>query len=333
LQEIHWSEAVSRLSVWLSGLTDFASAAEILERVGGIHTSSGSTWQRMQKWGEAYRQAERKEQTSAQTVELRQGIVPGERREAQRMGVGMDGFLIHLRQEGWKEVKLGCVFEVGQKTVLDEQTHEEVTVGRAVGNTYVAHLGGPEAFGQRVWAEAKRRGWTRAADTQVLGDGAVWIWNLAGEHFYDSQQVVDWYHAKQHLALAGQLLYGEDPPAYHRWLADQATRLYEGHAEEIAAGLSRAGQRHPAVQEALATEAGYFEHNQHRMDYLEMRIQGWVIGSGMVESGAKQYKQRLAGPGMQWSREGAERILPVRSAILSGRFDQIWQTVYNSPQN
>ncbi|HVN55696.1 MAG TPA: hypothetical protein VMT46_15285, partial [Anaerolineaceae bacterium] len=179
-----------------SGLTEFASAAEILEKVGRIHTTGGSVWQRMQKWGEAYRQAEEREQTGAQEVELRQGVVPGESIEAVRMGVGMDGTLIHIRQEGWKEVKVGCVFGVGEETILDEATQEEVRVGRAVGNSYVAHLGGPEESGQKVWAEAKWRGWTRAADTQALGDGAVWIWNLAREHFYDSEQIVDWYHAK-----------------------------------------------------------------------------------------------------------------------------------------
>lgn len=322
-----------RLSVWLSGLTEFASAAEILEQVGRIHTSSGSVWQRMQKWGQAYRQAEEREQTQAQSVDLRHGVVPGESAAAVRMGVGMDGVMIHIRQEGWKEVKVGCVFEVGEETVVDEITQEEVRVGRAVANSYVAHLGGTEEFGQKLWAEAKRRGWTKAADTQALGDGAVWIWNLAGEHFYDSEQIVDWYHAKQHLVQAGQLLHGEGTPPLARWLGEQETRLYQGHAAEIADLLRREGSSHAAEKEALQTEAGYFANNHKRMDYLEMRIQGWVIGSGMVESGGKQYKQRLSGPGMQWSRQGAQRVLPVRSAILSGRFDQIWQTVYNSPQN
>jgi hypothetical protein len=68
------------------------------------------------------------------------------------------------------------------------------------------------------------------------------------------------------------------------------------------------------------------------MDYLEMRIQGWVIGCGIVESGAKQFKAWFAGPGMRWSRNGAERLLPVRSAILSGRFHKVWSSVYTSPQ-
>ena len=314
-------------------MTDFASAAEILEKVGGGHSSTGSVWQRTQKWGELYRQAEEEEQAQAKEVETSQGIVPGEVVENRRMGVAMDGTLIHIRQEGWKEVKVGCVFEVGKEEVIEEQTQEEIEVGRAVNNSYVAYLGGPEVFGQRVWAEAKRRNWTKAVETQALGDGAVWIWNLAEEHFYDSEQVVDWYHGKEHLARAAQALHGEGTPSMQRWLNEQETRLYQGHAGDIATTLRSEGQRTPSVQEVLLQEAGYFENNKRRMDYLEMRIQGWVIGSGMVESGGKQYKQRMAGPGMQWCRTGAERLLPVRSAILSGRFDQIWQQVYNSPRN
>ena len=324
---------MSRLTVWLSGLTEFASAAEILEKVGGIHTSSGSAWKRTQKWGEAYREAEEKERKAAEQVEMRQGIVAGEAQEAKRMGVAMDGCMIHIRKEGWKEVKVGCVFEVGKEKVFDELTGEAVEVGRAVDNSYTAYLGGPEIFGQKVWAEAKRRGWQKAADTQALGDGAVWIWNLVAEHFYDSEQAVDWFHAKQHLSAAGQTLCGEGTPKFHGWLNEQETRLFQGHAEDIAALLRQEAQQTPSLQEDLLQEAGYFENNKRRMDYLDLRIHGWVIGSGMVESGGKQFKHRMAGPGMQWGRTGAERMLPIRTAILSGRFDQIWKTVQNSPQN
>jgi hypothetical protein len=167
----------------------------------------------------------------------------------------------------------------------------------------------------------------------VLGDGAVWIWNLAQEHFYDSEQVVDWYHAKEHLANAALLLHGEGSPAMHRWLNEQETGLFQGHAEEIARKITSDAAGKGSVKDDLLKEAGYFENNKRRMDYLEMRIQGWIIGSGMVESGGKQYKARFTGPGMQWGRPGAERLLPVRSAILSDRFDELWYRAYNSPQN
>ena len=108
--------------------------------------------------------------------------------------------------------------------------------------------------------------------------------------------------------------------------------LYQGHAARIADELEQAATDQPEHAEDLRREAGYFRENQHRMNYLEMREEEWPIGSGMVESGGKQYKARFCGPGMRWSRPGAEKLLPVRSAILSGRFDEVWAKVYNAPQ-
>jgi hypothetical protein len=321
---------ISKLSVWLSGLVSFERAAEILERVGRIQTSRGSVWQQASLYGKKFQVEEHKVQERAKQVQRWHGIVPGEVKGGKRMGVAMDGGMIHIREEGWKEVKIGCVFEVSQERIVDEETKEEVQVGCAVDNSYVAHLGKPEPFGQKVWAEARRRDWTSAADTQAIGDGALWIWNLVAEHFYDSQQVVDWYHAKQHLAHAAELLHGEGTPAMRRWLKEEETSLFQGHANMLAHRLRKQAQG-KACQDEISREAGYFEHNQHRMDYLEMRIQGWVIGSGMVESGAKQFKARLAGPGMRWSRAGAEKLLSIRAAVLSNNFDQVWHSAYNSP--
>jgi hypothetical protein len=102
-------------------------------------------------------------------------------------------------------------------------------------------------FGQLVWAEAQARGWEQAMDTQVVGDGASWIWNLAGEHFYDSRQVVDWYHATEHLGVAAKLLHGEGSVAAKRWYKRAETKLYQGHAEGIAIELSTAVANHPEV--------------------------------------------------------------------------------------
>ena len=296
--------------------------------------STSSLWRRTQIWGQALRQAEQEQVDQTQQLP-REDIVAGQAKDQERRGVGMDGAMLYLLGEGWKELKLGCVFDIEQRNTFIKETLEWECVGQAVQTSYVAYLGGPERFGDYVWYEAARRGWNRTWETQVVGDGAVWIWNLVGEHFFDSHQVVDWYHATQHLAQAAQLLYGEETsPAKQRWLNEQKEHLFQGQAEGIAQHLrEEADQRSGAGSEALAVEAGYFETHKRRMKYWEMREEGWVIGSGMVESGAKQYKHRFTGPGMRWSREGAERLLPIRSAILSDTFDQVWKSVYNSPKN
>lgn len=198
-------------------------------------------------------------------------------------------------------------------------------------NRYVAHLGGPDVVGEKTWALARRHGWEQAQDTLVLGDGAPWIWHQAALHFGQSHQLVDWYHAKEHLVAAGRLLKGEGTAACTRWLNSRETLLYQGHAARIADELEQAARQGASHAAALSTAAGYFRTNQQRMNYIEMREEEWPLGSGMIESGAKQFKARFAGPGMRWSRNGAENLLPIRAAVLSGRFDQMWAAAKNLP--
>jgi hypothetical protein len=247
------------------------------------------------------------------------------------MGVAMDGASMHIRTEGWKDVKIGVIFDVAVRPSTDRVTGEVVDLAHAVNNSYVAHLGGPEIVGELTWTEARRRGWEQAQATVVIGDGAPWIWNQAALHFGQSQQVVDWYHAKQHLVDAARLLKQEGTTAYQRWLNSRETLLYQGHAAKIANELDKAARKGAANAAALSTAAGYFRTNQLRMNYLEMREEEWPIGSGMVESGAKQFKARFAGPGMRWSRNGAENLLPIRAAVLSARFNQMWAAAQNLP--
>jgi hypothetical protein len=249
------------------------------------------------------------------------------------MGVSLDGAMVAVRKEGWKELKTGCVFEIEVRPTPEKHSAELLDLAHAVQSSYVAHLGGPETFGQSLWSEARHRQFAQAHDTIVVGDGAAWVWNLAREHFYDSRQVVDWYHATQHLFNAAQVLHGEGTPDAQAWFRQQETTLFQGHANQIAVQLQQAAVAQPASAEALRREAGYFQTNQRRMQYMELREDGFPIGSGMVESGCKQFRQRFNGPGMQWSRPNIERLLPIRAAIMSQRFDQLWKSAYNLPLN
>ena len=229
--------------------------------------------------------------------------------------------------------KVGCVFAIRQQPRRDKPTGEMVALAQAVSNTYVAHLGGPLIFGDLLWAEARQRRWMHARETIVLGDGAAWIWNLAADKLFTSCQVVDWYHAKLHLTQAATALHGAGTAAARRWLRDQETPLLQGHAERLARTLRQLAQKHTRCADTLRREAGYFQDNSRRMQYLETREDGFPIGSGMVESACQQFRARLAGPGMRWSRAGLERLLPIRAAIMSHRFDDLWQKAYHLPLN
>jgi hypothetical protein len=323
---------VEREAVYLSGaLPSFDLAVTILQRIGQIEISQPSAWRSSQAAGLRFQRVEAA--AGARAMARPERWEPPSRAAVsdQRMGVSMDGATMHLRNEGWRDVKIGVVFDVAVSATQDPATAEVVEMAHAVHNSYVAHLGGPDVLGEKTWTEARNRGWEQAQATLVVGDGAPWIWNQAALHFATSQQVVDWFHAKEHLIAAARLLKPEGTAAYTRWLNHRETLLYQGHADKIADELEKQATTALANADLLRTEAGYFRTNHRRMNYIELREDEWPIGSGMVESAAKQFKARFAGPGMRWSRTGAENLLPIRAAVLSGRFDQMWAAAKNLP--
>jgi hypothetical protein len=334
LWDKHWSEGLVKEAVWLSGaMGSFERAEEAFARIGHVTMSDNTIWHRAKRWGEQFQELEEERRAEANGLAQRGEVGPARSKSAVRMGVGIDGANLYIRQEGWKELKVGCLFDIELRSIFDPDTQEWLEQGHAVNNSYEAHLGGPERFGQQLWAAAQQRGWEQHYDTQAIGDGAPWIWNLVKLHFYDSLQTVDYYHATEHLSTAVSLLYPTQPEAAERWLNRMETQLFQGHADYIAATLAQAAVGPTQRHKELRTEADYFRKHHRRMQYLEFREDGYPIGSGMVESEAKQFKARFCGPGMRWSRNGAERLIPIRAAIMSHQFDALWPSVYNSPPN
>lgn len=321
-----------RVLTWLDGQLPFERACEVVAELAGVAVSTSSNWRIAQTWGAAMQEVVAAEEATMK-AQAREWSTPGGRPQPeQRLGLAMDGAMLNIRGEGWKEFKLGCVYEVELETRRDERSGDVGEFGRAAHLSYVAHLGGPEVFGWQVWTEAQRRGWAHVCASLVMGDGAVWIWNLHNDHFHTSLALVDWYHATEHLGHAKQLLYPEGGARATRWHNEQEEALYQGHAERIARDLTVAATQESDPERAVAlhTAAGYFKNNRDRMHYHDYRIEGWPIGSGMVESGAKQFKARVTGSGMRWSRAGADTMLTLCGAALTSRerFDCLWTTAY-----
>ena len=179
--------------VWLSGVMgSFAEAESVLQRIGHLWISDSSIWRRKEQWGERFRGIEEAQREKANTLSsahpIRQRVLGSEK----RIGVGMDGTMVYILDEGWKELKVGCTFDIEVFPTWNQETQEWEELAHAMNNQYVAHLCGPEVLGQVLWAQAQRRGWEWARDKEVVGDGASWVWNVAQDHFYDARQVVDW---------------------------------------------------------------------------------------------------------------------------------------------
>jgi len=338
LPEKHWSAGVVRRVTWLSSRLSYGEVCEVLAEEGDVALSKSTVWGLVQTWGAAIGQALAAEETEIKTAAREWSTPGGPVQPGERMGVALDGAMMNIREEGWKEFKVGCVYDVELRRERDPRTGDWGEYGHAVNLSYGAHLGGPEVFGWQMWTEAQRRGWHQAQAGIVQGDGAKWIWNLRDEHFPYSETVVDWYHATEYLGTAKQLLYPEGGAAATQWYNRQETRLYQGHTRQIADDLTQAARPYADTDTGtiLTATATYFRNNRDHMQYQELRDSGWPIGSGMIESGAKQFKHRFTGPGMRWSRQGAKNLLPVRAAVLTSkaRGDELWsRSLHNSPPN
>ncbi len=321
---------MARLAVWVGGQVSFAQAETILREVGQLQISDSSIWRAVEQWGSALLEIEAQAVEAANALPSRDQPQAGESKHTQRMGFSLDGWLVHLRTEGWKEVKTGVIYHIEQDESANRRVGEPVERVIATQATYVAHLGGPECFGQKLWAEAQRRRLPAAYEKACVSDAAPWIWTLCQDYFPEAEQIVDWYHALAHLHAAGQVAFSTDTAKATRWIEAHTTLLYQGHAARIADHLETLAALDPQA-DTLRSETTFFRNNARRMNYLEARESGWLIGSGAVESGCKQFQARPKGPGMHWSRPGAERLLVLSSLILSHRFHDSWRSLQISP--
>lgn len=308
-----YSRELARQMVWLSALLPYAQCAQVFARIAERLIPASSIWRQTQQHGERLAQQvqHQREQVSLELVKLPAAIHDHD----QCKGVTMDGGMVNLRHEGWRELKVGAIFDLELRLERDPQTQLLTEQAHAARTRYTAALGGKAAFATALWALAVETNLPTAKDSCVCADGAAWIWSLADDYFPVSRQIVDWFHATQHLAQAAARLYPDEEPKRQRWFKLQRERLYCGNVAAVMTALENAG---------LSSELGYFRDHQRRMQYLEFREEGYPIGSGTVESGVKQFKQRLAGPGMRWDRRAAERMVILCAAALGNDFDTLW---------
>lgn len=219
-----------------------------------------------------------------------------------------------------RDVKLGAVFT--QTTVDDDGD----PIRDPHSTTYVGKIETSESFGPRLYAEAKRRGLETAGRVAVLGDGAPWVWNLADMQFPKAIQILDYYHATEHLGNVAHLLYPEDEEQRKIWLKPIKNMLWEGQIEALIQFLHSIRAK-GAKRTAIQKEIDYFDNNKQRMHYNEYRKDGLFIGSGVIEAGCKSLiGGRLKQSGMHWSVRGANAIIALRCCIESSLFEDYWES-------
>jgi hypothetical protein len=312
----------------------FAGAARLLENLAGVRLTVKRVERAAEASGAALAAAVRDRAaliTARRLVPLPPSPLPDKlyaaidgtgvpvtaKETAGRDGKGEDG------RARTREVKLGVFFTQDQ---VDEKGYP---VRDRDSSSYVATFEPASVFAGLVEAEGIRRGAGHVRQLTVLGDGATWIWNIASSKFPGATQVVDLFHAREHLHGLARLLEFMLGDRKDAWLAARLQDLDYGDID----GICRAGRAYRLggiKKDELDTALGYFENNAPRMRYHWFRQCGLFVGSGVVEAGCKTViGQRLKLSGMHWTTVGADAITTLRCQQASRPEDRIWPAPHN----
>jgi hypothetical protein len=243
----------------------------------------------------------------------------------------LDGWQVRQRGPGWgrtrtqkprvewHELKTGVFYRHEQAA--------QTAGGRGLlaQKLVVSWQGEPLELGRRLHWEALRHGLARSRDVLVVADGAPWIWNVAADRWAGATELLDFYHASQHLWELGRAVVGGDKMAA-AWVEPRRHRLRHGKERavlaEIAALPPLRGERGAVVRR----EQGYFAGHQARTHYERITARGWPIGSGAVESACRQRQCRCKRPGQFWTAHGLRYLCALEEARANGHWDQLWLT-------
>ena len=292
----------------LAAHSSFAEASRMLQELIGVVVDDNTIVQTAERAGSVVLAVE--DAAVRQALERRQP--PAAQVRPRRLYVSADGTTAPTR-EGWREVKCGVVY--WEDPVRGHQCR------------YTGRIEDCETFGRRLWHLACECGLRQAQEVVVIGDGAPWIWNQAGLRFSRGRQILDWYHASEHVWECANEVFGEGTKQAAAWAKRMLGVLHKQGGRGLLARLSRSCQRRGAAAQAVLKLIDYVTTNVDRMDYPGYRTEGLSIGSGPVESACKRLVcGRLKGPGMRWNVPGADAVLALRIAWFNGQWHDLWQS-------
>jgi len=322
------SPALTRMVGTVGAMVSFQEGSELLTELAGVPVDAKQVERTAEALGKEIAEDERHCTEPSDALPLPQTLY-----------LGMDGTGIPLRAEELVgrtgkqpdgsaktgEVKLCTIWSAES---LDEQgtpirDEGSITYSAALESACALDTAAARSpFAQRVWREAARRRFCQASRTVVLGDGALWIWNIADDQFSEATQIVDRYHAKEYLSDLGKALYGPTAPRAAQWAERRKEELDTGKFPALLNAIRRQVPRSDLARRCLH----YFQTNRERMRYPEFHAQGLCTSSGVVEAGCKvAIGTRLKRAGMHWTKQGSNAIIALRCTRLSGRFQDFWE--------
>ena len=325
LESFSLTPGVLRMTASAAALVSFEESSRLLQELAAVEVSA--------------KQVERAAET------LGEEIAVDEHQQVEKMGevaptmyLGMDGTGVPMRSQEvadragkqadgpakTREAKLVTIWTAESRDAEGKPVRDPGSVSYSAAIESAATLDtSPELsdFAARVQREASRRGFSEAPRQAVLGDGSTWIWNTTMELFPRATQILDRFHAKEHLSQAGKAIYGDSPEA-KQWIRARYDELDEGHLKSLVHALRSHAAQYQEARQCIQ----YIWKNRRRMRYPKFHKQGLCTSTGVVEAGCKiVIGTRLKRAGMHWSVKGANAIIALRCSKLSGRFEDFWE--------
>lgn len=282
----------------------FATAAECFASITGVQINAKQIERVCHHYGELL---EHKQQ-----AQIKAGASAPKATDGKRYYIMPDGGMILTREEKWKEMKLARIFS--EKESISISKHRRY-IGESV---YVAHLGGHKDFLQKVEYHLDSK-----AEIVFVADGAPWIWKWAETMYPESTQILDFYHAKQHLCEWAEIAIVK-PEEKERWVDYQTLLLLNDKVGEVIKNISaRPAFSTHAKQKKMALMEYYTVHKE-RMKYRTFRINGLTIGSGAIEAAHKHIiQQRMKLSGQRWTKKGVQQIANLRTTFKSNQWNTL----------
>ena len=247
--------------------------------------------------------------------------------------VSSDGTMILIREEGWKEVKMAVFSQIAtlpprhpdRRKAQRTGARKQEDVVRLSAHSYCGGLWDADTLGRYQYAEGLRRGFDRLSKASSVNDGARWIARITDINFPAAQLIIDWSHSAEHLWAVGNAVYGEGAAAATHWVEQRKTELWEGKVEAVVHALQALDLDVAGYPDGVSQAPDYFATRVAMMRYPDFRAAGYPVGSGTVESAARNVVQpRMRRPGRGWQRDNADAMLAGLGELHSGRLQWAW---------
>lgn len=306
--------------------TSFDEAQRLAQQLLLLDISDNSIRKATQAMGEVQKELETQWIQQSQSAPFLRQQTRLKKKAPKRLYGSIDGVQVPVGKE-WRELKVGCWYRVQPLPQRQWPSRFKQRIGqletlKATDIDYYCDIIEADDFSQLLWAKGCQCLADRAEEVIFVADGAKWIWRLVEENFPHAVQILDWYHAVEYLTPIAHALFSDDEKQ-KTWVAEMETHLWLSRTQTVIDICLELIEHPQAAVPALAAVT-YYTNNLNRMDYVHFRKQGYLIGSGTIESGCKQIgTMRLKRSGARWTETGARLVAKARAVWLSGHWDSL----------